>query len=273
MDTNVVHAPVSEWFTAASDMLTASGCVGKYGTATPEWALSFLICGGFNGFWNNLVLSMVKTMNNNIKEHPIQFEADMIRALLQEYSTPGEHKNQTRRTCGLNQFNDLPEALKERGWEIQEFIEESGSWLAVSEEGSGKFSDIFIPWIECPYGKVGDRLWVQEEICHNSRSGWLYSADGVCLPMSYPDGWISKNARRQFIPSIHMPRWASRILLEITEIRVERLLDITTNDARMEGIECVWHDEETDACLWRDYSGKSAGLAFAGYLSSLCGKK
>lgn len=58
---------------------------------------------------------MVKTMNNNIKEHPIQFEADMIRALLQEYSTPGEHKNQTRRTCGLNQFNDLPEALKERG--------------------------------------------------------------------------------------------------------------------------------------------------------------
>lgn len=59
---------------------------------------------------------MVKTMNNNIKEHPIQFEADMIRALLQEYSTPGEHKNQTRRTFGLNQFNDLPEALKERGW-------------------------------------------------------------------------------------------------------------------------------------------------------------
>lgn len=92
-------------------------------------------------------------MNNNIKEHPIQFEADMIRALLQEYSTPGEYKNQTRRTCGLNQFNDLPEALKERGWEIQEFIEESGSWLAVSEEGSGKFSDIFIPWIECPYGE------------------------------------------------------------------------------------------------------------------------
>ena len=60
---------------------------------------------------------------------------DMIRALLQEYSTPGEYKNQTRRTCGLNQFNDLPEALKERGWELQEFIEESGSWLAVSEEG------------------------------------------------------------------------------------------------------------------------------------------
>lgn len=97
---------------------------------------------------------MVKTMNNNIKEHPIQFEADMIRALLQEYSTPGEHKNQTRRTCGLNQFNDLPEALKERGWEIQEFIEESGSWLAVSEEGSGKFSDILSRGLNVPTGKL-----------------------------------------------------------------------------------------------------------------------
>lgn len=55
-------------------------------------------------------------MNNNIKEHPIRFEADMIRALLQEYSTPGGYKNQARRTCGLNQFNDLPEDLKERLW-------------------------------------------------------------------------------------------------------------------------------------------------------------
>ncbi|MEZ3488595.1 hypothetical protein [Akkermansia muciniphila] len=71
-------------------------------------------------------------------------------------------------------------------------MEEFGLRLAVSEDGSGKFSDIFIPWIECPYGKVGDRLWGQEAI-------------------------------------IHMPRWASRILLEVAEIRVERLLDITPN--------------------------------------------
>lgn len=204
-------------------------------------------------------------MNNNVKERPALFGGDMIRALLQEYSMPGQYKNQTRTTHGLHRFNDFPKFLEEKSWEIQEFIEvEPGLWLAVSNDDEGDFpDDDFNPWVRCPYGKVGDRLWVQEEICHNSRSGWLYSADGVCLPMSYPDGWISKNARRQFIPSIHMPRWASRILLEITEIRVERLLDITTNDARMEGIECVWHDEETDACLWRDYSGKSAGLAFA----------
>ena len=60
-----------------------------------------------------------------------------------------------------------------------------------------------------------------------------------------------------------MPRWAARILLEIIEVRIERLLDITPQDARMEGIESVWHDEETDVCLWKDYSGKSNGLAFA----------
>lgn len=48
-----------------------------------------------------------KTMNNNVKERPILFSADMIRALLQEYSMPGQYKNQTRRTRGLNRFNDF----------------------------------------------------------------------------------------------------------------------------------------------------------------------
>lgn len=211
-------------------------------------------------------------MNNNIKEHPIQFEADMIRALLQEYSTPGEYKNQTRRTCGLNQFNDLPEALKERGWEIQEFIEESGSWLAVSEEGSGKFSDIFIPWIECPYGKVGDRLWVQEEIWHNSRSGWLYSADGVCLPMSYPDGWISEDARRQFIPSIHMPRLPGFYW----KLRKSELSGFWTLRQTMHG----WRALNASGTMKKRmpvYGGITRenlrGWLLPGYLSFPCGKK
>ena len=102
------------------------------------------------------------------------------------------------------------DVYKSQGWEIQEFIEESGSWLAVSEEGSGKFSDIFIPLIECPYGKVGDRVWVQEEIWHNSRSGWLYSADGVCLPMSYPDGWIDVYKRQAVNPVFWENLWFCR---------------------------------------------------------------
>lgn len=165
-------------------------------------------------------------MNNNVKERPILFSGDMIRALLQEYSMPGQYKNQTRRTHGLHRFNDFPPYLKERGWEIQEFIEESpGWWLAISNDEDGEFPDIFDPWVRCPYGKAGDRLWVKE--------------------------------------NGQMPRRAARILLEVTEVRIERLLDITPQDAQMEGIESVWHDEMTDAHLWKDYSGKSNGLAFA----------
>ncbi len=165
-------------------------------------------------------------MNNNVKERPILFSGDMIRALLQEYSMPGQYKNQTRRTHGLNRFNDFPPYLKEKGWEIQEFIEESpGWWLAISNDEDGEFPDIFDPWVRCPYGKAGDRLWVKE--------------------------------------NGQMPRKAARVLLEMTEVRIERLLDITPQDAQMEGIESVWHDEMTDAHLWKDYSGKSNGLAFA----------
>lgn len=155
-------------------------------------------------------------MNAKIKERPILFCGDMIRALLQEYSTHGLHR-----------FNDFPPYLKERGWEIQEFIEESpGWWLAISNDEDGEFpDDDFNILVRCPYGKAGDRLWVKE--------------------------------------NGQMPRRAARILLEVTEVRIERLLDITPQDAQMEGIESVWYDEMTDAHLWKDYSGKSNGLAFA----------
>lgn len=102
-------------------------------------------------------------MNNNVKERPILFSADMIRALLQEYSMPGQYKNQTRRTRGLNRFNNFPEHLKERGWEIQEFLEvDPGLWVAISKDDEGDFPDDFNPWVRCPYGKAGDRLWVRE---------------------------------------------------------------------------------------------------------------
>lgn len=213
-------------------------------------------------------------MNNNIKEHPIQFEADMIRALLQEYSTPGEHKNQTRRTFGLNQFNDLPEALKERGWEIQEFIEESGSWLAVSEEGSGKFSDIFIPWIECPYGKVGDRLWVQEEICHNSRSGWLYSLlmAFVCQCHIQTDGYQKIPAGSLFLRStcrVGLPGF-------YWKLRKSELSGFWTLRRTMHG----WRALNAFGTMKKRmpvYGGITRenlrGWLLPGYLSSLCGKK
>ena len=60
-----------------------------------------------------------------------------------------------------------------------------------------------------------------------------------------------------------MPRKASRILLEITEVKIEQLREITSWSAQLEGIECIWHDDYTSNCLWKDYTGKSTGLIFA----------
>lgn len=99
-----------------------------------------------------------------------------------------------------------------------------------------------------PYGQPGDRLWVREtthrrpmlnlltgEPLAPEYDGGAYTVDGV--DVLTPDGfdfawWYS----RRCCPSIHMPRWASRILLEITGVRVERLQDIREADARAEGV-------------------------------------
>ena len=102
-------------------------------------------------------------------------------------------------------------------------------------------------WIACPYGQPGDRLWVREtwqsvpfgphrdwpgcpDLRPQKPSEWnrtavvIWRADGE---MPGPEIWS---------PSIHMPRWASRITLEITGVRVERLQDISEDDAAAEGV-------------------------------------
>uniref|UniRef100_UPI0030D97B01 hypothetical protein n=1 Tax=Pseudomonas sp. EA_15y_Pfl1_P101 TaxID=3088684 RepID=UPI0030D97B01 len=102
----------------------------------------------------------------------------------------------------------------------------------------------------CPYGKPGDRLWVREtwycdhfevmrgpylkpddlEVGEAIEDGTLvYAADGLAPYEQEQPTWK---------PSIHMPRWANRILLEITEVRVERLKDISRGDIRAEGLQC-----------------------------------
>jgi hypothetical protein len=82
--------------------------------------------------------------------------------------------------------------------------------------------------INCPYGKPGDRLWVRET--------WAEKHEGFAYKASAPEAcW--ENAKWK--PSIHMPRIASRITLEITNIRIERLQDITEEDAIREGVEML----------------------------------
>jgi hypothetical protein len=138
-----------------------------------------------------------------MKDRPILFSAPMVRAIL------AGTKTQTRRVA--------------KGVHIVH--EHTGEALAQLDSAG--------PRIPCPYGQPGDRLWVREAHLivggadsKNPRVVYAATNDG-------PDAWLSPVWR----PSIHMPRWASRITLEITSVRVERLQAISEADARAEGVE------------------------------------
>jgi hypothetical protein len=83
----------------------------------------------------------------------------------------------------------------------------------------------------CPYGKPGDRLWVREAL--RWTDFLIYDADKQAVdPDVIPSGI---RIGRDYLPMTHMPRWASRITLEITDIRVQRVQEISGADAKAEG--------------------------------------
>ncbi|NWC30734.1 hypothetical protein HYE76_30490, partial [Pseudomonas tolaasii] len=102
----------------------------------------------------------------------------------------------------------------------------------------------------CSYGFPGDRLWVRETCFINdyretavpvderAECEIIYRADGI------PD-WEGEEVLISWRPSIHMPRWASRILLEITDVRVERLQDVTEDQAKAEGVRLMRDGSDT----------------------------
>lgn len=151
---------------------------------------------------------------SQIKERPILFSAPMVRAILEG------RKTVTRR------------AVKGSGlvW-LDNFLAE---YVADPENNL------------CPYGNPGDRLWVRETFIDLRGTGvehrpdpagplqrYAYAAD--CRPGSHSDE-ARKDFGLKYKPSIHMPRAACRILLEITDVRVERLQDISEQQALAEGI-------------------------------------
>jgi len=147
---------------------------------------------------------MKKKPETTIRERPILFSGPMVRAILEG------RKTMTRRIVKHPPFESNDEGL-------------------LTEWAIGN--------IKCPYGQPGDRLWVRETWInyplagHDGCSGPIYRADvdlnDKCA--SGHGGWK---------PSIFMPRWASRINLEITDIKVERLREISEEDAKNEGVEC-----------------------------------
>jgi hypothetical protein len=113
-------------------------------------------------------------------------------------------------------------------------------------------------WIKCPYGKPGDRLWVRETWATDVAERAPVDADGH--PQCFEVAIYQADGDEGFYkwsPSTHMPRWASRILLEIVNVRVERLQDISYDDAVEQGYVQKWtcispaagsyaHDNEPD---------------------------
>lgn len=165
-------------------------------------------------------------------ERPILFNTAMVRALL------AGTKTQTRRVVNIQ---PAPGCIGHFG---------PGSPFIRGERGV----------IRCPYGQPGDRLWVRET--WNAFAGWAgyyYAADyeGWGIGSDDDPDHVPDHAVR-WKPSIHMPRSASRILLEVTAVRVERLQDISEADARAEGIfqhvRGGWHWHKHDSSNLDDWN-------------------
>jgi len=160
-----------------------------------------------------------------MKERPILFSAPMVRAILEG------RKTQTRR---IIKEQPLPGCIGAYGVGIP-FIR-------------GKNGDV-----RCPYGQLGDRLWVRETFHTVDGHRAFYRADYNHNPKGDKEHGIV------WTPSIHMPRWASRINLEVTGVRVEQLNEISVEDAKAEGIKQA---REPLSYLWNaDYPDKGCGTS------------
>lgn len=156
-----------------------------------------------------------------MKERPILFSGPMVRALL------AGTKTQTRRICKPAMAHNLSHVVEVP--DPQERGQIYNGTTFGDEEGSIHFTS--------PYGGVRDRLWVRE-------SHWWFKDECDHETGYYPPALTAddveyradgESKRHGWRPSIHMPRWASRILLEITGVRVERLSSISETDALAEG--------------------------------------
>jgi hypothetical protein len=222
-------------------------------------------------------------MNSEAKERPILFSGPMVRAILEG------RKTMTRRVVKpqppLDEFG-YPAHGTIRGPEYFEpaAYDRNGE-MQPGPEIYGVYDDDGEWGIKCPYGKPGDRLWVREtfQICSNyhvdCRDTTPPHSDGRPTLMvddpEYPS-WQQCYYRatdkcpelldvdtdemiQRWRPSIHMPRWACRLVLEVTAVRVERLHDISVEDAISEGV--VAPDGNSIQCfrlLWSDIHSRDS---------------
>ena len=157
-----------------------------------------------------------------MKERPILFSAPMVRALL------AGTKTQTRRAVALPRSRDSF-VLEDRG---------AGWWPYQSDDGESPLCDDGMehPYT-CPYGRPGDRLWVRETFARIDGQTHPWIETDYRATYTHGDRLgDSLGIKKRWSPAIHMPRHASRILLDIKAVRVERLQDISEADAAAEGL-------------------------------------
>lgn len=188
-----------------------------------------------------------------MKERGIIFNGEMVRAILDG------RKTQTRRIMKMQ-----PQPSKSRPGDFWFSSKKLESMVHVSDlvPGHSPISDCHLFFQEhcCPFGTVGDRIWVREtwaEAGAGAPDLKLYRANyPEHVPTHYEN--VPPADEIRWTPSIHMPRCASRITLEITGVRVERLNSISQEDAQAEGMELTgwrptYSDPDSGGEVWTPY--------------------
>ena len=204
------------------------------------------------------------------KERPILFSGPMVRAIL------AGTKAQTRRVV-------KPQPETQHDGEPYWHVGGYRAWPHRSTVDPLRMGGNILP---CPYGEPGDRLWVRETwvrasklpgqgpvvyLADGERGAWVGDGEGGRLWVHH--GWtvgVTKHSRdgrwtgppNRWTPSIFMPRWASRLTLEVTSVRVERLHDITDADATAEGVNGPFDELFTPRFrfekLWESINGEES---------------
>lgn len=202
---------------------------------------------------------------NEPKERPILFSGEMVRAILDG------RKRVTRRVVKFWNYR-FPDDNPNNDPDTVAHVDGGGNWIFWSGgdyPGLAEFTQRAYPNGEgfvCPYGRVGDLLWVKEAYklprildglkpseCWPQIDNVLYLADGRVGYKSVEQG---KYRHARF-----MPRWASRLTLRVTAVRVERVQDVTEEQALLEGVGGLPDNDKLlpHMRLWDDYTPKKKG--------------
>lgn len=208
------------------------------------------------------------------KERPILFNGPMVRAILDGRKTMTRRivKPQPEQPASACHSNHVSKhaapyldayCSQHKTTENPRGMSDQWCWWQIDDRQC-------LPTFRCPYGQPGDKLWVRETWDFrpwptNDCPGAVriaYGADGHQLDAIAPAGWNPLlYSRERWRPSIHMPRWASRITLEIVSVRVERLQDIDEHAALKEGVDGWVKDTRCETArdgfitLWESING------------------